>query len=192
MSKQPFPVHVRPMSMEDEQRRAIAAGWAQVRMRNLLAKVYGRPQKALYRVNGTLSLHDVKIEDSETTVPLPPKLREILRQHQRTQLQDTEAAAANTLGLVFTSTKGTPLEPRNVNRAFTALVKRAGLRPIRLHDLRHSCATLLFAQGADIATVQRILRHASITTTTRFYLEVIEKVLWEAIAGMDGLFGGEA
>ncbi|WP_030518824.1 site-specific integrase [Nocardia sp. NRRL WC-3656] len=148
--------------------------------------------KALYRVNGTLSLHDVKTEDSEATVPLPPKLLEILRQHRRTQLQDTEAAAANTLGLVFTSTKGTPLEPRNVNRAFTALVKRAGLRPIRLHDLRHSCATLLFAQGADIATVQRILRHASITTTTRFYLEVIEKVQREAVAGMDGLFGGEA
>ncbi|WP_324189302.1 tyrosine-type recombinase/integrase [Nocardia otitidiscaviarum] len=69
--------------------------------------------------------------------------------------------------------------------------RRAGVRPIRLYDLRHSCATLLFAQGVDVATVQRILRHASITTTTTFYLEVIERVQREAVAGMDGLFGGD-
>ncbi|MBF6236298.1 tyrosine-type recombinase/integrase [Nocardia otitidiscaviarum] len=60
-----------------------------------------------------------------------------------------------------------------------------------MYDLRHSCATLLFAQGVDVATVQRILRHASITTTTTFYLEVIERVQREAVAGMDGLFGGD-
>ncbi|MEU2104440.1 hypothetical protein [Nocardia sp. NPDC019255] len=49
---------------------------------------------------------------------------------------------------------GTPLEPPNVNRAFAQLVKKAGARPIRLHDLRHSCATL-FTMGVEAATVQR-------------------------------------
>ncbi|WP_067811186.1 tyrosine-type recombinase/integrase [Nocardia beijingensis] len=149
-------------------------------------------QRALYRVGGTLELHDVKTESSEATVPLTPKLVEILRQHQRDQLNDPNIPERNKLGLVFTTTRGTPLEPRNVNRAFTALVKQAGVRPIRLHDLRHSCATLLFAQGVDVATVRRILRHSSITVTTSTYLEVIEQVQRGAIAGMDGLFGDGA
>ncbi|BDU04088.1 tyrosine-type recombinase/integrase [Nocardia cyriacigeorgica] len=148
--------------------------------------------RALYRVGGRLDLFDVKTEGSEATVPLPPKLLQILRQHRRDQLQDTELAKANKLGLVFTTTKGTPLEPRNINRAFSELVKKAGVRPIRLHDLRHSCATLLFAQGVEAATVQRILRHSSISTTTSIYMDVIERVQRDAVAGMDGLFRDQA
>lgn len=144
--------------------------------------------QALYRVGGRLDLFDVKTEGSEATVPLPPKLLLILRQHRRDQLQDAAVSEANRLGLVFTTTRGTPLEPRNVNRAFTELVKKAGVRPIRLHDLRHSCATLLFAQGVEAATVQRILRHSSISTTTSIYMDVIERVQRDAVAGMDGLF----
>ena len=78
-------------------------------------------------------------------------------------------------------------EPRNINRAFEALCRRAGVRAIRLHDLRHSCATLLFAMGVDAATVQRILRHSSISVTTGTYIEVIERVHRDAVSGMDSL-----
>ena len=82
---------------------------------------------------------------------------------------------------------GTPLEPRNVNRAFETLCRRANLRSIRLHDLRHSCTTLLFAMGVEAATVQRILRHSSISVTTGTYVDVIEQVQRAAVAGMDSL-----
>ncbi|MGY5309970.1 tyrosine-type recombinase/integrase [Nocardia abscessus] len=80
------------------------------------------------------------------------------------------------------------MEPRNVNRAFAQLVKKAGARPIRLHDLRHSCATLLFTMGVEAATVQRILRHSSITVTTGTYMDVIDAVQRDAVTGMDALF----
>ncbi|WP_280258265.1 tyrosine-type recombinase/integrase [Nocardia abscessus] len=109
-------------------------------------------------------------------------------QHRRDQLQDRRIAEANKLGLIFTSTRGTPLEPRNVNRAFAQLVKKAGARPIRLHYLRHSCATLLFTMGVEAATVQRILRHSSITVTTGTYMDVIDAVQRDAVTGMDALF----
>ncbi|MGY1874270.1 tyrosine-type recombinase/integrase [Nocardia gipuzkoensis] len=145
-------------------------------------------EKALYRVGGTLALHELKTEASDNSVPLPDKLVRILRQHRRDQLQDRRIAEANKLGLVFTSTRGTPLEPRNVNRAFAQLVKKAGARPIRLHDLRHSCATLLFTMGVEAATVQRILRHSSITVTTGTYMDVIDAVQRDAVTGMDALF----
>ena len=99
--------------------------------------------KALSRVGKDLALRDVKTESSAATVPLPDELVTVLRQHRRAQLADIQVAQGNKLGLVFTTENGTPLEPRNINRAFESLCRRAGVRSIRLHDLRHSCATLL-------------------------------------------------
>jgi hypothetical protein len=58
------------------------------------------------------------------SVPLPGELVAILRCHRRDQFGDAQVARANTLGLVFTTKNGTPLEPRNVNRAFEALCRR--------------------------------------------------------------------
>ena len=78
-----------------------------------------------------------------------------------------------------------------MTRSFERLCRRAGVRRIRLHDLRHSCATLLFAQGVDPATVQRILRHSSITVTTGTYMRVVEEVRRDALGGMDRLLKGE-
>jgi integrase len=46
-------------------------------------------------------------------------------------------------GLVFTSTVGTVIEPRNLNRFFDELIAKACVRRIRFHDLRHTCASLL-------------------------------------------------
>jgi integrase len=134
-----------------------------------------------------LALRDVKTESSAASVPLPAELVATLRRHRRDQFGDTRVARANILGLVFTTRNGTPLEPRNVNRSFETLCRRANVRSIRLHDLRHSCATPLFAMGVEAATVQRILRHSSISVTTGTYVDVIEQVQRAAVAGMDSL-----
>lgn len=93
---------------------------------------------------------------------------------------------------MFTTKFGKPIEPRNVNRMFRALCVKAGVREIRVHDLRHSCATLLFAQGVEAATVQRILRHSSIVVTTSIYMEVIEAVKRDALDSMGTLFESSA
>lgn len=164
---------------------ALGLRWSDVDLTNGVLHL----EQALYRVGGELAAHELKTEGSSSTIPLPSKLVQILRRHRHDQLSDAAISEANRQGLVFTSSRGTPLEPRNVNRAFSELVKKAGVRPIRLHDLRHSCATLLFTMGVEAATVQRILRHSSIAVTTGVYMEVIEQVQREAVAGMDDLFG---
>jgi len=64
--------------------------------------------------------------------------------------------------LLFTTKNGTPVEPRNVNRPFGTLCRRADVRSIRLHDLRHSCATLLFAMGVDV--IEQV-QHAAVSGT---------------------------
>jgi site-specific recombinase XerD len=63
---------------------------------------------------------------------------------------------------------------------------------VRVHDLRHSCATLLFTMGVEAATVQRILRHSAIGVTTGIYMEVIESVKRGALDSMDTLFDSSA
>ena len=63
-------------------------------------------------------------------------------------------------------------------RHFKPLLKRAKLPPIRLHDLRHSCATILLMAGKHPKYVQELLGHASINITLDTYSHVIE--------GMDG------
>lgn len=67
---------------------------------------------------------------------------------------------------------GTPIEPRNLNRHFVRLLERAELRRIRFHDLRHSCATLLYEQGVPIEKIQDVLGHSSPTITKLIYVEV--------------------
>lgn len=102
------------------------------------------------------------------------------------------------LDLVFTTAFGTALSPRNVDRAWEKLCAGAGVPGIRLHDLRHACASYALANGADIKTVQQYLRHARVTTT-QLYLHAIEEVprgaadaMDDAIAGLLGTGGGRA
>ncbi|MFI5611670.1 tyrosine-type recombinase/integrase [Amycolatopsis sp. NPDC051903] len=79
-------------------------------------------------------------------------------------------------GLVFTRADGSPLHPADVTAWFQELTRRAGLPPIRLHDLRHTAATLALAAGADMKVVQNMLRHSSITTTADIYTTVLPEV----------------
>ena len=106
--------------------------------------------------------------------------------------QDQEHATAGRKwrrsGLVFTTRDGGPIEPRNLVRSFVALCDRAGLRRIRFHDLRHSCATLLYAQGVEPGTIQVILGHSSITITMGVYVGIMRQVQQDAVDRMGDLF----
>jgi integrase len=147
-------------------------------------------RRSLQRVDGKLSLHQTKTSTSERTIPLPQPLIQALHDHRQRQLEErfTAGTTWEDHNLIFCTTHGRPIEPRNLNRAFAALLHKVNLRPIRLHDLRHSCATMLFAQGVEAATVQRILGHSSITVTTSTYVDVIEQVQHDALCRLDALF----
>jgi integrase len=76
-----------------------------------------------------------------------------------------------------------------VDRAWEKLCEGAGVPSIRLHDLRHACASYALANGADIKTVQQYLRHARVTTT-QLYLHAIEEVPRGAADAMDDAIAG--
>ena len=106
-------------------------------------------------------------------LPLPGQLTAALRQHRGEQRRERLAAGHwPRPDLVFTTPLGTPLEPRNISRTFQLLNRQAGIRPLRLHDLRHSSASFLLLQGVDLKTVQTMLRHTRLATTADLYLHV--------------------
>ena len=77
------------------------------------------------------------------------------------------------LDLVFTTSIGTPIEPRNLSRHFELLRERAGVRRVRFHDLRYGCASLLFDLGVPLRMVMEILGHSQISTTSDIYTHVM-------------------
>jgi integrase len=113
------------------------------------------------RAAGQLYVGPAKSDASEATIPLPKVTRRVLEAHRRRQ--DDERPAAHRWedhDLVFPSTIGTPMEPRNLNRHFEGLRVTAGLPDVRLHDLRHTVVSLLLDLGTPPHVVQAIARHA--------------------------------
>jgi len=101
-----------------------------------------------------------------------------LKTHRARQAADRLRAGRrwHDLDLVFASTIGTPIEPRNVDRAWHTQRDRAGLPWLRLHDLRHACATFLLASGASPRTVMKTLGHSQIALTMNTYAHVLADI----------------
>jgi len=70
---------------------------------------------------------------------------------------------------VFTREDGTPLRPGWISQRFSALIARAGLPPVRFHDLRHGTASMRFAAGQPPKVVSEILGYASVSFTMDTY-----------------------
>jgi len=89
-------------------------------------------------------------------------------------------------GLVFPSERGTYVESTNVHKVFTRLCRQAGVPRIRLHDLRHTAATLMFAKRVGDKVISERLGHTDPSTTSRLYKHVTETMQREAADVMDG------
>jgi integrase len=106
---------------------------------------------------------------------MPALVVQALTEHRNRQAQDREIAGAEWVetGLVFTTATGRHVEPRNLSTAFRRLLGRSGVRSIRSHDLRHTCATLLLARGGSPRVVMDVLGHSQIAVTMNIYGHVI-------------------
>jgi integrase len=142
------------------------------------------------RGRGRLIARELKSEASLNPVAIPEAAAEALAVWQRDQRKQRMAAPVwADLDLVFTTGAGTAIEPRTVDRAWGRLCARAGVPGVRLHDLRHACASYLLAAGVDLKTVQVTLRHAH-GSTTQMYLHALEKVPRGGAEAMDAIIAG--
>ncbi|MGB9868215.1 MAG: site-specific integrase [Bacillota bacterium] len=129
-----------------------------------------------------------KTSRSRRTIYLCQTALAALRKHRVRQAEERLKAgeAWQDWGLVFTTEIGTPLSPSNVrNRSFHKILKKANLPRIRFHDLRHTCATLLLAQGVHPKLVQEQLGHSEISVTLDLYSHVTAPMMKETAVKMD-------
>lgn len=110
---------------------------------------------ALKRIEGKLVKGKTKREASNRTIALPAVTIAALRRHQARHEQERQRAGSRwkEAGYVFTTRIGTPIERRNLLRDWYKIMAASDLPKIRFHDLRHSAATVLFAQGVHPKTV---------------------------------------
>ena len=146
----------------------------------------------LQRIGGRLMLTEPKSRESKRTLLLPAVVADALRKHHIRQLEERLAAGElwQATDYVFTTVVGTPIDERNIFRAFQAARTKAGLPPMRFHDLRHSAASLLLAQKVPARMVQELLGHSNITLTLGTYSHILPELAEETAARMNQILSG--
>jgi integrase len=132
---------------------------------------------------GVRRLAEPKTATSRRRVEIPRVAVAALRAHRKRAFAKGEIG-----GLIFRDTDGGPLRKGNlIRRSFKPLLTKAKLPSIRFHDLRHTAATLLLAEGVNPKVVQERLGHAQIHLTLDTYSHVLPSMQKDATARLDRL-----
>lgn len=150
-----------------------------------------RVSRTLDRAGDGQTFKEPKTEQSRRTIDLPASVVAALRAHRDRQHFERQAAGTRwqETGLVFVTPVGTALDPANLLKAFKRHLQDAGLPEMRFHDLRHSAASMLLADGLPMNVVSDILGHSLTSTTVDIYAHVAPAARREAAAVMDRLLG---
>lgn len=177
------------MAVGLRQGEALGLRWQDV---NLEAKTL-TVKTTLQRIGGVPILAEPKTDKSRRTIKLPDVCVSALSAHRDRQAHEQSllgAAWMDRWGLVFTEADGTPLARYSVTRRFQRLLDCIGIPKRRFHDLRHTCATLLLAQGVDLKVIQETLGHTLFSTTADIYSHVLPVLMADAANRMDAALTG--
>ena len=148
---------------------------------------------SVVRINRTRIVVDGKAIDSvpktaagRRSIPLDPSLVTILRAHKATQSREKLASggAYDDGGYLLADELGLPYYPDSLSTWFDRKVKSLGLPRIRLHDTRHTAASLMLASGVPVKVVSEMLGHSSAATTLAIYAHVMPGQAAEAGAAL--------
>lgn len=143
----------------------------------------------------TLEEGEPKTRSGARSVALDPKTIGVLTTLKARQAQDRLAwgPAYESNDLVFARENGSSVGPDHISDHFDLLVRKTGLKRIRLHDLRHTHATLMLSQGVPAKAVSERLGHSSIALTLDTYSHVLPALAEEAaVRAADAVFGNSA
>ena len=137
-------------------------------------------------VDGKAITSAPKTNAGKRSVPLDPSLVKLLKSHQTKQGAEKLAAgeAYKDEGYVLANELGAPYHPDTISTWFETAVKDAKLPKIRLHDTRHTAASLMLASGVQPKIVSELLGHSNISITLSIYAHVMPGMAEEAGAAL--------
>lgn len=162
----------------------LALAWDDVDLEATPARLTVR--RSLKRLGGRLVLDDTKTKQSRRTVHLPAPVVAHLKAHRRRQVAERLEAGdlwtERPLGadLIFRTPAGTAVDPDNFRNITYKVTEAAGIGRWSPHELRHSCSSLLLAQGVPLKVVSELLGHSSIRVTADVYSHLLEPAKAEA------------
>ncbi len=147
-----------------------------------------RVVQSVQRLNtGEFIVQEPKTASGRRTIALSPASCLVLRENREKQEADTTLLGRQLAedDLVFSHPDGSPRDPSTLTLAFRRLTRRIGLDGVRLHDLRHTMASLYLEQGVNPKTVAERLGHASVTITLDLYSHCLPGVQEAAAVQFD-------
>jgi len=141
-------------------------------------------------VKSKLAFGEPKTAAGKRSVSIPPCVTEQLKKHKKKQNEERLVfdGVFNEHNLVFCSQIGIPIDPKNLDRTFKSLLKKAELEKTNLHALRHTYATRLLEANEHPKTVQELLGHSTISTTLDIYSHVNSELKHSAAKKIEHLF----
>ena len=146
------------------------------------------------RVNGRhgVTEKDPKTESGKRTLIIGADVMDALRQIKGWYDKCNKEPTFCPEGYVLFKDDGSPYAPDSVTQLWTRFVERNNLKKLRLHDLRHTHATLLVAGGVDAKTVQHRLGHSDVSTTLNRYVHVLPGMDQSAADTLDAMIFQQA
>jgi hypothetical protein len=174
------------LALELRQSEALALQWKDF---DLLANTL-TVRRSIHRVRGGgLIYEEPKTRRSQRTLALPLSLVAELHRHRSAQLGERMLAGFewHDEDLVFAQANGRPIDKKPDYDDWTRLLKAAGVRPVRLHDGRHTAATLLLSENVHPRVVMELLGHSQMRPTMDIYSHVMSALAREAADRMSAV-----
>lgn len=131
-----------------------------------------------------LAINEPKTSHSVRTIPLLPEIAERLAMHRLGQENYHQQNDYPPSEFVFTSTTGTPIEPRDFQRDFKKILQKNNIREVNVHGIRHTYAVRAIESGMSVKTLSAILGHSSTAFTMDVYGHVTEEFKHDEISRM--------
>lgn len=128
-----------------------------------------------------------KTDSARRRIDLDPTTVDVLVAWRDWQRTEQAAAGITSAGWMFTDGRGQPGHPHTISQVFERIARRAGVRVIRLHDLRHTHGTLLIAAGVPVKVVCERLGHAKPAFTIDTYQHVLPGMQADAARVIEAL-----
>ena len=163
-----------PIVLAVRRSEALGLSWSNVDFEN--EKIFiGQKAMEVVRNGKTVRVisDEMKTESSRRSFKMIPEVKEILLWHKARQAyyqkQFRRAYSKKYLDMVCVDPMGELIKPSYVTAHFPKLLKQNGLRDIRFHDLRHTCASLLVSLNVNMKVIQKYLGHSNMSTTADIY-----------------------